>query len=416
MNHLLDTLPPYPFERLRGLLKGVQGSPDHPPISMSIGEPKHAAPERVRKALIEGLDGLSSYPPTAGSEALRRAIAHWLQGRYGLPAIDPARQVLPVNGSKEALYAIAQAVIDVQPARPKPVVLLPNPCYQVYEGAALLAGAEAFYINQSADRQFESDWGSVPEAIWDRVQLVYVCSPGNPSGAVLSLQAWAQLFERSARHGFVIAADECYSEIYPDEARPPLGALQAAHSLGRSDFARLMVFSSLSKRSSLPGLRSGFVAGDAALIERFLLLRTYNGGAMSLTVQAASIAAWEDESHVLENRRLYRAKFDAVLPLLSGPLQVQAPEGGFFLWAGVPGGDDTGFARDLFAQYNVLVLPGSFLAREANGANPGAGLVRIALVDALVPCVEAARRIRAFTQSRASAPSAGPAQSRPASL
>ena len=396
MNHILSTLPPYPFERLRGLLKGVTADARHAPISMSIGEPKHPAPALVREALVQALDGLSVYPPTAGGEPFRRAVALWLQRRYGLPSIDPLRQVLPVNGSKEALYAIAQVAIDVHEGAPRPVVLLPNPCYQVYEGAALLAGAEPYYVNQGPHTNFALDWDAVPQDIWPRVQLVYVCSPGNPAGAVVSREQWAMLFKRSARHGFIIAADECYSEIYPDDAAPPVGALQAAQAEGLTDFARLLVFSSLSKRSSLPGLRSGFVAGDAQLIERFLLLRTYNGGAMSLTVQAASTAAWGDEAHVIDNRRLYRAKFDAVVPVLSQVLQVRAPDGGFFLWAGVPGGDDTAFVRDLYAQYNVLLLPGSFLARTVQGVNPGAGFVRIALVDRLEACLEAAERIRAF--------------------
>ncbi len=396
MNHLLNSLPPYPFERLRALLKGVDASADHSPISMSIGEPKHPAPTLVREALVGALDGLSSYPPTLGGEPLRRAIADWLQRRYQLPAIDPARQILPANGSKEALYSIAQVAVDVRPGEPQPVVLLPNPCYQVYEGAALLAGAQPYYVDQGPENGFALDWSSVPEAIWARVQLVYVCSPGNPSGAVVDRAQWAELFARCDRHGFIIAADECYSEIYPDDRHPPVGALQAAHELGRHDFRDLLVFSSLSKRSSLPGLRSGFVAGDARLIEKFLLLRTYSGGAMSATVQTASVAAWRDEDHVMENRRLYRAKFDAVLPLLQEVLDVRAPAGGFFLWARVPGGDDAAFARGLFAQYNVLVLPGSFLARETERGNPGAGFVRIALVDGLAACVEAARRIRAF--------------------
>ena len=396
MNHILSKLPPYPFERLRGLLKGVTADARHAPISMSIGEPKHPAPALVREALVQALDGLSVYPPTAGGEPIRRAVALWLQRRYGLPSIDPLRQVLPVNGSKEALYAIAQVAIDVREGAPRPVVLLPNPCYQVYEGAALLSGAEPYYVNQGPQTNFALDWDAVPEDVWPRVQLVYVCSPGNPAGAVVSREQWAMLFKRSARHGFIIAADECYSEIYPDDAAPPVGALQAAHAEGLTDFPRLLVFSSLSKRSSLPGLRSGFVAGDAQLIERFLLLRTYNGGAMSLTVQAASTAAWGDEAHVIDNRRLYRAKFDAVVPVLSQVLQVRAPDGGFFLWAGVPGGDDTAFVRDLYAQYNVLLLPGSFLARTVQGVNPGAGFVRIALVDRLEACLEAAQRIRAF--------------------
>lgn len=402
MNHLLESLSPYPFERLRALIKGVTPDPAFTPISMSIGEPKHPAPAIARQAMVDALDGLSNYPPTLGGEPIRRAMAQWLQQRYQLPSIDPARQIIPVNGSKEALYAIAQLVVDVQPGKPRPIVLIPNPCYQVYEGAALLAGAEPMYVNQTAARGFAPDWESISESDWARVQLVYVCSPGNPSGTVLDRVQWAQLFERSARHGFVIASDECYSEIYPDESKPPEGALQAAHALGLTGFDRLIVFSSLSKRSSLPGLRSGFAAGDAGLIERFLLLRTYNGGAMSQTVQAASVAAWHDETHVIENRALYRAKFDAIVPMLEPVLQVERPQGGFFLWAGVPDGDDTTFARDLYAQYNVLLLPGSFLARSINGVNPGAGMLRIALVDRLEACLEAARRIRMFATARAS--------------
>ncbi len=404
MNRFLDSLQPYPFERLRALLRDVAPPAGLSPISMSIGEPKHAAPARVREAMVAALDGLSSYPPTAGGAPLREAIAAWLRRRYALPAIDPATQVLPVNGSKEALFSIAQLVVDAPPGGPRPAVLLPNPCYQVYEGAALLAGAEAVYLDQSEAGGFALDWDAVPPSTWARVQLVYVCSPGNPTGTVVTRAQWARLFELSARHGFVIASDECYSEIYPDEAAPPEGALAAAHALGLNAFERLLVFSSLSKRSSVPGLRSGFVAGDAALIARYLLLRSYNGGAMSATVQAASLAAWTDEAHVIENRRLYRAKFDAVLPRLEGALRVRAPDGGFFLWAGVPGGDDARFARDLYGQYNVLVLPGSYLARGASGSNPGAGFVRLALVDGFDACVEAAERIRAFVTHTPSRP------------
>lgn len=399
MNHLLELLQPYPFERLRTLIAGATPPAALAPISMSIGEPKHAAPARVRDAMVAALDGLSAYPPTAGSAPLREAIAAWLQRRYALPRVDPATQVLPVNGSKEALFAIAQLVVDPHPGGPQPVVLLPNPCYQVYEGAALLAGAQPHYVHQGEDTGYAPDWDAVPDAVWPRVQLVYVCSPGNPTGTVVTRAQWARLFELSARHGFVIAADECYSEIYPDEAAPPEGALAAARALGLDGFERLLSFSSLSKRSSVPGLRSGFVAGDAALLARFLLLRSYNGGAMSLTVQAASVAAWSDEAHVVENRRLYRAKFDAVLPLLDGVLRVRRPEGGFFLWAGVPGGDDAAFARDLHGRYNVLALPGRFLARRFDGRDPGAGHVRLALVDGLDACVEAAHRIRAFAQT-----------------
>jgi len=402
LNRLLDRLQPYPFERLRSLLAGVTPPADLRPIAMSIGEPRHPAPGCVRDALLGALDGLSVYPPTAGGMPLREAIAAWLQRRYGLPRVDPVTEVLPVNGSKEALFSIAQAVVDVRPGEPPPVVLLPNPCYQVYEGAALLAGAEAVYVAQSPDTGFRLDWDAVPAEVWPRVQLVYVCSPANPTGTVMDRAEWGKLFALSARHGFVIAADECYSEIYPDDSAPPEGGLAAAHALGLTGWPRLIVFSSLSKRSSVPGLRSGFVAGDAALLARFLLLRSYNGGATSLTVQAAAVAAWRDEVHVRQNRALYRAKFDAVVPLLEGPLQVAAPEGGFFLWAGVPGGDDAAFARDLHAQYNVLTLPGSFLARTVAGRNPGAGFVRLALVEDLDTCVEAAHRIRSLVSRPAS--------------
>ncbi|HYF60568.1 MAG TPA: succinyldiaminopimelate transaminase [Burkholderiaceae bacterium] len=402
MNRYIDSLQPYPFERLRALLAGTTPSAAHPPISMSIGEPKHPAPRCVRDALVAGLDGLSVYPPTLGGAALREAIAAWLVRRHGLPSIDPATQVLPVNGSKEALFSIAQLVVDPTAGGARPAVLMPNPCYQVYEGAALLAGAEPVYVGQHEADGFASDWDAVPADVWPRVRLVYVCSPGNPAGTVVRRDEWRRLFELSARHGFVIAADECYSEIYPDDDAPPESALAAAHALGLAGFERLLVFSSLSKRSSVPGLRSGFVAGDARLLERYLLLRSYNGSAMSLAVQAASTAAWTDEAHVVENRRLYRAKFDAVLPLLDGALRVRAPEGGFFLWAGVPGGDDAAFARDLYAQYNVTTLPGGFLARSVDGRDPGAGFVRLALVDGLDACVEAARRIREFTARSAS--------------
>jgi N-succinyldiaminopimelate aminotransferase len=398
LNRFLDMLQPYPFERLRALLDGVTPDPRHSPVSMSIGEPRHPAPPLVRDALVAHLDGLSVYPPTRGSDTLREAMARWLCERFGLAGIDPATQVLPVNGSKEALFSIAQAVVDPRGRDgERPCVLLPNPCYQVYEGAALLAGAEPAYVAQLPSNGFRPDWDTVPDAVWRRTQLVYVCSPGNPTGTVLRRSDWFRLFELSRRHGFVIASDECYSEIYFDESAPPEGALAAAAAAGLHDWRGLLVFSSLSKRSSVPGLRSGLVAGDAALIERFLLLRTYNGGAMSATVQAASRAAWCDEAHVVENRRLYRAKFAAVTPVLAEALQTAVPEGGFFLWARVPGGDDTAFARALYAQYNVLVLPGSYLGRSVQGINPGRGFVRLALVDDLASCLEAARRIRTFT-------------------
>jgi N-succinyldiaminopimelate aminotransferase len=387
LNPLLGRLQPYPFEKLRALLEGVTANAALRPISLQIGEPKHATPELVKTALAGALEGLAAYPATAGTPALREAIAAWLVRRYGLPAIDAGTQVLPVNGSREALFSFAQAVID--PAGGNARVACPNPFYQIYEGAALLAGARPVYLNDGME--FE-------RLDWQRVQLAYVCSPGNPTGRVLKLDDWQRLFELSDRHGFVIASDECYSELYYDELQPPLGALQAAQRLGRTGFDRVVAFSSLSKRSNAPGLRSGFVAGDAAILKRFLLYRTYHGSAMSLPVQQASIAAWRDEAHVRANRRLYAEKYRAVLPLVAAPLATAMPEGGFYLWIRTPV-DDTVFARELQRQYNVLVLPGSFIAREAQGANPGRSHVRVALVPALDDCVEAMHRIGQFTRS-----------------
>ncbi|MEI2415031.1 succinyldiaminopimelate transaminase [Orrella sp. JC864] len=398
MNPRLDALHPYPFEKLRRLLaEGGPAPQGLKPIGLHIGEPKHAAPERVRQALAGALDGLSAYPPTKGDAALRQTVSQWLSRRYDIPEPDPETQVLPVLGSREALFAFAQVVIDASvPAK----VVCPNPFYQIYEGAALLAGAQPWFVNADPARDFGCDWLSVPDEIWCQTQLLFVCSPGNPAGNVMDLEQWRTLFALSDRHGFAIAADECYSEIYLDETAPPLGAMQAAQRLGRSDYRNLVCFSSLSKRSNVPGLRSGFVAGDAALIQRFLLYRTYHGSAMSPLVSAASIAAWTDEDHVKANRAQYRAKFEAVLPILEPVLDVRAPQASFYLWAGTHG-PDTFFARDLHAATGVTVLPGSLLAREAHGANPGAGRIRIALVAPLADCVEAAHRIAGFARSRA---------------
>ena len=377
MNPLLAKLQPYPFEKLRALIAGNAPPASLPPINLQIGEPKHPTPQLVKDALAGALDGLASYPLTAGTPELRQAIAAWLARRYGIPAPDPATEVLPINGSREALFAFAQTVID--PTRAARVVC-PNPFYQIYEGAALLAGATPVYGDPQS---------------WEGVQLVYACSPANPSGRVMPLDEWRRLFELSDRHGFVIASDECYSEIYFDRA--PLGGLEAARKLGR-DYRRLIAFSSLSKRSNAPGMRSGFVAGDAGLIAKFLLYRTYHGSAMSLAVQAASVAAWQDERHVADNRRLYADKFRAILPMVRKPLECAMPDGGFYLWMRTPI-DDAEFARRLHAQYNVLVLPGSFLARTVDGANPGARHVRIALVPPLAECVEAMERIGRFATS-----------------
>ena len=398
MNPLLSRLQPYPFERLRQLFADVQPNGALRPISLGMGEPKHPTPDLVKQALVGALAGLASYPATTGVPALREACAGWLHRRYGIAA-DPATQVLPVNGSREALFSFAQTVID--PTR-QPVVVCPNPFYQIYEGAALLAGAQPHYVASDPRRNFAADWDSVPAEVWARTQLLYVCSPGNPTGAVMPLQEWRRLFELSDRHGFVIASDECYSEIY-FSGQAPLGGLEAAARLGRTDFRNIVMFTSLSKRSNVPGMRSGFVAGDAALLKQFLLYRTYHGSAMSPVVQQASIAAWNDEQHVVANRAQYQDKFAQVLPLLQPVLDVRLPDAGFYLWAGVDG-SDTAFARDLLAQYNVTVLPGSYLARETGhpGApsNPGSGRVRMALVAETAECVEAAQRIVQFVQSR----------------
>jgi N-succinyldiaminopimelate aminotransferase len=397
MNPLLSKLHPYPFERLRALSKEITPSPAFKPIGLGIGEPKHATPEFIKQALRDNLAGLASYPATAGEPALREAMTSWLARRYGVK-VDPATQVLPVGGSREALFAIAQTLID--PTRPGATVVCPNPFYQIYEGAALLAGAEVAFVNSDPARNFAADWGSIPDDVWARTQLLYVCSPGNPTGAVMPMAEWKRLFELSDRFGFVIASDECYSEIYfRDE--PPLGSLEAATALGRTDFRRLIAFTSLSKRSNVPGMRSGFVAGDAALIKPFLLYRTYHGSAMNPVVQQASIAAWNDEAHVVDNRDQYRTKFRQVTPLLAEVMGVELPDAGFYLWADISryGGDDIAFAMDLLAQYNVALLPGSLLARDAMGVNPGAGRIRLALVAPAAECVEAAQRIVSYTRT-----------------
>ncbi len=393
MNPLLDKLQPYPFEKLRRLFAEVSPAPGMSAISLGIGEPKHATPEFIRSALAGNLDGLANYPATAGLPALREAIAAWLVLRYGLKDIDPLTEVLPVNGSREALFAIAQTVVDGGRGG---VVVCPNPFYQIYEGAALLSGAEPYFVNADPALDYRINYAAVPDSVWRRTQLVYACSPGNPTGNVMPLEEWRTLFELSEKFGFVIASDECYSELYYDEANPPLGALQAAQTLGRG-FERLIMFSSLSKRSNVPGMRSGFVAGDAALMKQFLLYRTYQGGAMSPPVQAASTAAWRDEDHVRANRRLYAEKFSALLPLLA-PLGAQMPGGGFYLWLKTPIADDR-FARDLYRDYNVTVLPGSYLARETSAGNPGKDRIRIALVAPLAECREAVERLSKFTLS-----------------
>ena len=400
MNTKLNLLQAYPFQRLRDLFKGTTANPAYAPINLSIGEPKHATPALIKQALVDNLAGLANYPTTLGSPALREAIAQWLSRRYGIAPLNPDSEILPVTGSREALFAFAQVIIDS--SLTQPVVISPNPFYQIYEGAAFLAGAEPYFLNTLPENQHAMDFASVPKEVLKRTQLVYLCSPGNPSGKVMTLAQWQTVFDLSDQYGFVIAADECYSEIYFDENKPPLGALQAARLLNR-DYKNLVVFGSLSKRSNVPGMRSGFVAGDAAILEKFALYRTYHGCAMNPAVQAASVAAWHDEAHVIENRRLYAEKFAAVTPMLREVLHVEMPDAAFYLWAKIKpraGANlsDTEFALKLYREFNVTVLPGSFLARTAHGVNPGENFVRLALVASLDECLEAAQRIKKIYQ------------------
>jgi N-succinyldiaminopimelate aminotransferase len=397
MNDALNQLQPYPFEKLRALLGSVQAPTDKSPIALSIGEPKHRSPEFVAEALRANLDQLAVYPTTLGIPALREAIANWCGRRFSLPAgvLDPARHVLPVNGTREALFAFTQAVVK---RNVDGLVVSPNPFYQIYEGAAFLAGAQPHYLACLEDHGFNPDFDAVSDDIWQRCQILFLCSPGNPTGALIPLPKLKKLIALADKFDFVIAADECYSELYFDEGNPPAGLLTACAELGRHDFKRCVVFHSLSKRSNLPGLRSGFVAGDADILKSFLLYRTYHGCAMPVQTQLASVAAWNDEAHVKANRDLYREKFDAVLAILQGVLDVQRPDGGFYLWAKTPIDDET-FTRELFAREHVTVVPGSYLSRAVNGSNPGAGRVRMALVAPLAECVAAAERIRDFVKS-----------------
>jgi N-succinyldiaminopimelate aminotransferase len=394
MNPDLSRLQPYPFERLARLTSDIRPPRELAPIVLSIGEPRHATPGLIIEELITHLHGLSQYPTTRGIPPLREAIAGWLTGRFRLPAgsVDPERHVLPVNGTREALFAIAQCLID---RSADPLVVMPNPFYQIYEGATLLAGAQPWFLNTTAATGFLPEFDAVPDAVWSRCQLLYLCSPGNPAGAVQDIPTLQSLLELADRHDFVIASDECYSEIYPDEDSPPPGLLQAAAAMGRDDFHRCLVFHSLSKRSNAPGLRSGFVAGEARLIETFLRYRTYHGCAMPPATQAASLRAWRDETHVIHNRALYREKFSAVIGILAPALELTSPDGGFYLWPETPI-DDCEFARGLLERQNVTVLPGSFLSRTAQGTNPGKNRVRMALVAPLEECVEAARRIESY--------------------
>lgn len=395
MNPNLNHLQPYPFQRLRDLFQGLTPNPAYSHVNLSIGEPKHATPGIISEALANNLSGLASYPTTIGVPALRDAINLWLQRRYKIPALNIDKAILPVNGSREALFAFAQAVIDSSSSQ-QPVVISPNPFYQIYEGAAFLAGAQPYFINTTPDNDYVMDLTQVPVEVLKRTQLVFVCSPGNPSGKVMDIQAWKTLFELSDKYGFVIASDECYSEIYFDEAQPPVGALQAAHQLGRDDFKRIVMFSSLSKRSNVPGMRSGFVAGDVEIIEKFALYRTYHGCAMNPAVQAASIVAWNDELHVIHNRALYSEKFNAVTPILQKVWpKTQLPDAAFYLWINTEK-DDTLIAKQLYQELNITVLPGSYLARNAHGTNPGEHFIRMALVASTEETIAAANRIKDY--------------------
>ena len=389
MNPKLDTLQPYPFEKLRQLFSDISGAHDKPPIALSIGEPQHASPSFVLAELGANLDKLAKYPATRGLPELRVVIASWLQQRFNLASIDPEKHILPVNGTREALFSFAQAVVDPSP---QALVLSPNPFYQIYEGAAILAGATPGFINCTAQSNFLPDFEAVTTEQWQQCQLLYICSPGNPTGAVLSIRQLQTLVDLAKTHNFIIASDECYSEIYLDEHNPPPGLLEACAAMGNNDYRNCVVFHSLSKRSNLPGLRSGFVAGDADVLQTFLRYRTYHGCAMPVHHQLASKAAWSDEDHVITNRQLYREKFSAVLEILDGHLSVSAPDAGFYLWPETPI-DDKEFARRLFAEEHVTVLPGSFLARQASGYNPGSSRVRIALVAELQNCTDAAHRM-----------------------
>jgi len=388
----LQKLEPYPFAKLKDLFDDVTPAPDKTPIALSIGEPQHESPAFVLQVIEDNLSRMAKYPTTAGMPELRSAIAGWLNNRFKLEHVDPGQQVLPVNGTREALFALAQTVIDPVPGAQ---VMCPNPFYQIYEGATLLAGATPYFINCSPDTGLLPDFDSVPKENWQRCQLLYLCTPGNPTGAVMSYDQLKTIIELSHEHNFIIASDECYSEIYPDDSAPPTGLLQACSQMGDPNFRNCISFHSLSKRSNLPGLRSGFVAGDADILKPFLQYRTYHGCAMPIHHQLASIAAWSDESHVRINRQRYREKFSHVLKALHGHLPVTQPDAGFYLWPQTPV-SDTEFARGLYREEHLTVLPGRFLGREAHDLNPGENRVRMALVANLDDCIEAAHRITRY--------------------
>ncbi|MEA1079105.1 succinyldiaminopimelate transaminase [Marinobacter qingdaonensis] len=397
MNPNLDKLHPYPFEKLAKLKAGIEPPAQLRPISLGIGEPKHPSPAFVKQVIADNLDKLANYPTTKGSEELRQAISEWATRRFDLApgSLTAAEHIVPVNGTREGIFSLVQSVVASHGAAK---VVSPNPFYQVYEGAALLAGATPVYLPCDGSSGFIPDFEAVPEAVWQDCQILFLCSPGNPSGTVIPRDTLTRVIELADRHDFIVASDECYSELYPNEDQPPEGLLQACAAMGRDDFARCVVFHSLSKRSNLPGLRSGFVAGDAAILKGYLKYRTYHGCAMPLHNQLASIAAWQDEDHVRENRAAYRAKFEAVVPILREVMDVDFPDAGFYLWPVTPMDDET-FARELSAQQNVHVLPGRYLSRTVDGHNPGENRVRMALVAPLEECVEAANRIVEFVKA-----------------
>jgi N-succinyldiaminopimelate aminotransferase len=397
MNPGLSLCHPYPFEKLAKLKEGVVAPINNQHISMSIGEPAHATPGFIKNALVEHHKGLGTYPTTKGLPELRLTIASWISTRFKVPLdfLNPDNRVLPVSGTREALFSIAQCVINTSGLSQKPVIIMPNPFYQIYEGAALLAGAEPYFINTTEATGYLPDFDAVPDDVWQRCQLIYICSPGNPSGAVMPQASMEKLIRLAEKFDFVIASDECYSELYADESNPPPGLLQAAYAMGNTAFKRCLVFHSLSKRSNAPGLRSGFVAGDAEILKAYFQYRTYQGCAMPLPTQHASIKAWQDEVHVIENRQLYRDKFDAFIGILKDVCKIEKPAASFYVWLNTKI-SDTVFAQQLFAQQNITVLPGSYLSREAHGINPGANHVRIALVASLAECIDAANRIKQF--------------------
>lgn len=397
MNPRISTLHSYPFEKLNRLKQGIEAPTDKAHIALSIGEPQHPTPHLIQEALLTHLHSLVNYPTSKGLPELRAAIDDWIAARFQIPsaAIDPETQVLPVSGTREALFSFAQAVID---PREKPIVIMPNPFYQIYEGAAILAGAEPYYLNTLEENDYVANYDAVPESVWQRCQLLYLCSPGNPTGVVISRETQAKLLALAEKYDFVIASDECYSEIYDDEQNPPPGLLQTAYATGNAQFKRCVIFQSLSKRSNAPGLRSGFVAGDAEILQQFYRYRTYHGCAMPLPIQHASIRAWQDEQHVSQNRGFYREKFSAVLDILAPICSVKRPPASFYIWLKTPV-SDTEFTRQLYAQQNVTVLPGSYLSRSSNGINPGQNHVRMALVAPLEECAEAADRLKNFIHS-----------------